>query len=99
MRSVVQYLGRVLTCEKQVAKVNITRMLIHPDVNMLYKERHEYLTVDSENQSKPGDLVVIRSLLRKVGNCKFELVKVVEQAQSYVHPETGEVTFQNNFKD
>ena len=96
---IVQYLGRVLNCGEKIANVNVTQMKIHPDVNMLYKLRVEYLTVDSENQCRPGDLVVIRSLRRKAGKCKFELLKVVKSTQSYVHPETGEITYQNNYKD
>ena len=95
----MQYLGRVLQCGSQMAKVNVTRMKIHPDVNMLFKERVVYATLDSENISKPGDLVVIRSLQRKVGDCNFELLKIAKSGQSYVHPETGKITYQDNFKD
>ena len=95
----IQYIGRVIACGKQTAKVNVTNMKMDPEVNMLYKWRRKYFTADPDNQCKPGDLVVIRNLFRKADKCNFELVKVVERAQSYVHPETGKVTFQDNFKD
>ena len=82
-----QFIGRVIGTKMQkTAKVEVTRMFLHPQVLKYIRKRKTFFAHDENEQCRTGDLVIIKEC-RPISKKKhFTVVEIVEEGLKLTTP-------------
>uniref|UniRef100_I1EGK9 30S ribosomal protein S17 n=1 Tax=Amphimedon queenslandica TaxID=400682 RepID=I1EGK9_AMPQE len=88
------FLGRVMKCKaNNTVKVSVTRSYLHPLV-LKYTAKRRKFEVHDEKSCNVGDLVLIKEMQQKIQDKAFRVSEIIERAETYTDPETGEIHYQ-----
>lgn len=102
------FLGRVMKCKaNNTVKVSVTRSYLHPLVLKViisylfksllfsqYTAKRRKFEVHDEKGCNVGDLVLIKEMQQKIQDKAFRVNEVIEKAETYTDPDTGEIHYQ-----